>query len=76
MQPLKAVVKHGRLVMDEPTELPEGTEVTLKVADEGDDLDEVERARLHESLRRSLSQAKAGELVDADEVIGKLLHRE
>jgi hypothetical protein len=76
MQTLKAVVKQGRLVMDEPTDLPEGTEVALQVADEGDDLDDAERGRLHESLRRSLSQAKAGQVVDADEVIGKLLHRE
>jgi hypothetical protein len=29
MQPFKAVVKNGRLVVDEPTELPEGTEIEL-----------------------------------------------
>jgi hypothetical protein len=72
---LKAVVKHGRIVMDEPTELPEGTELVLAVVDEDDDMDEVERARLHESLRRSIAQAKAGQLIDGDEVIGKLLAR-
>ena len=75
MQALKAVVRNGRLVMDEPTELPEGTELALTVADEGDDMDEAERARLHESLRRSIAQAKAGQLIDGDEVIGKLLAR-
>jgi hypothetical protein len=37
MQSLKAVVKNGRLVMDEPTELPEGTELVLAVIDDGDD---------------------------------------
>jgi len=72
---LKAQVRNGRLVLDEPTELPEGTEVVLAVIDEGDDLDDEERARLHESLHRSLAQAKAGQLIDADEVIGKLLAR-
>jgi hypothetical protein len=45
------------------------------VVDEGDDMDEAERARLHESLRRSIAQAKAGQLIDGDEVIGKLLAR-
>jgi hypothetical protein len=75
MQALKAVVRNGRLVMDEPTELPEGTELALTVADEGDDMDEAEHARLHESLRRSIAQAKAGQLIDGDEVIGKLLAR-
>lgn len=62
-------------MLDEPTELPEGTEVMLTVADEGEDLDDEERARLHESLRRSMAQARAGKLIDADEVIGKLLAR-
>jgi hypothetical protein len=72
MQALKAVVKHGRLVMDEPTQLPEGTELVLAVVDE---LDEADRAKLHESLRRSMAQAKAGQLIDGNEVIGRLLAR-
>ncbi len=38
-------------------------------------MDEAERARLHESLRRSIAQAKADQLIDGDEVIGKLLAR-
>jgi hypothetical protein len=75
MQQLKAVVKNGRLVIDEPTELPDGTELMLTVVDEADGMDDAERARLHESLRRSIAQAKAGQLVDGDEVIGKLLAR-
>ena len=75
MQSLKAHVRRGRLVLDEPTDLPEGTEVSLTVTDD-DELDDDERARLHESLRRSIAQAKAGQLIDADQVIGKLLaHR-
>jgi len=75
MQPLRAHVHNGRLVMDEPTELPEGLELTLTVADETDDFDDEERARLHESLRRGIAQARAGELIDADAVISKLLAR-
>ncbi len=47
----------------------------LTVADEGDAIDDAERARLHESLRRSIAQAKAGQLIDGAEVIGKLLAR-
>ena len=69
-------MKNGRLVLDEPTELPEGTEVTLAAVDETDDMDDAERARLHASLRRSIAQAKAGQLIDGDEVIGRLLARE
>jgi hypothetical protein len=74
VQSLKAHVRKGRLVLDEPTDLPEGTEVSLTVTDD-DELDDDERARLHESLRRSMAQAKAGQFIDADQVIGKLLAR-
>jgi hypothetical protein len=74
MQALKAHVHNGRLVLDEPTDLPEGTVVPLTI-DDDDEMDESERARLHEALSRSIAQAKAGNLVDADEVIGKLLAR-
>lgn len=36
MNTLKAKVKGGRLILDEPTTLPEGTEVELCLADPGD----------------------------------------
>lgn len=60
MQPLKAHVKNGRLVLDEPTDLPEG---------------EVERAALHESLAVSLDQMRKGQLLDGDEVLDRLRAR-
>jgi hypothetical protein len=75
MQPLKAHVHNGRLVLDEPTDLPEGTEVRLSIADD-DDMNDDERARLHAALERSMAQAKAGKLIDADIVLGRLLARE
>jgi hypothetical protein len=75
MQALKAHVHNGRLVLDEPTDLPEGMEVPLRIDDDVDEMDEDERARLHEALRRSLAQAKAGKVVDADQVIARLLAR-
>ncbi len=75
MQPLRTRVRHGRIVLDEPTDLPEGTEVEVVLAERGDDLDDEERARLHESLQRGFAQARAGQLIDADEVIKKLLAR-
>jgi len=76
MQPLKARVENGRLVLDDPsTDLPEGAEVQLTIVDDSGELDEDERARLHEALKRSMAQGKAGQLIDADEVIGKLLAR-
>ena len=38
-------------------------------------MDDDERAELHASLERSMAQAKAGKLIDADVVLGKLLAR-
>ncbi len=73
MNPLKARVHNGRLVLDEPTDLPEGAEVSLAIVD--DDMSDDERARLHAALARSVAQARAGQLVDADEVMRKLLAR-
>ncbi len=75
MAPLKARVHNGRLVLDAPTDLPEGSEVCLAVVDD-DEMTNEERARLHAALERSMAQARAGQLIESDAVIGKLLARE
>ena len=72
MTSLKARVKDGRLVLDEPTELPEGTEVELLPADASDDLDDEDRRRLHEAIARSAEEARSGRVVPAEEVLRKL----
>jgi hypothetical protein len=77
MQPLKAHVHNGRLVLDEPTDLPEGEVVELVPLDEvlargGDYLDDEERAELHRALEESIAQADAGQLIDADDVLAEL----
>lgn len=72
---LKARVKAGRLVVDEPTNLPEGTEVELLPLDPGDWLDEHDRAALHKALLESEEDVKAGRLVDADVVLRELRSR-
>lgn len=69
---MKAQVRGGRLVLDEPTDLPEGSEVELVLADEGDELDDEDRARLHASLQRSDEQLQAGRGIDADEALARL----
>jgi hypothetical protein len=77
MRALKAHVKAGRLVLDEPTDLPEGEEVALVPLDEvlvsgGDDLDDEERERLHESLRESIRQMNDGQTMDAATALAEL----
>lgn len=69
---LKARVHNGRFVVDEPTELPEGTEVDLLPLDPGDWLDPTDRAALHHALLASQQDVEAGRLIDADEVLKSL----
>ena len=69
---LKARVKAGRLIVDEPTDLPEGTEIELLPLDPGDWLDDEDRAALHQALRDSDQEVKAGRLVDADTILREL----
>lgn len=77
MQPLKAQVRNGRLVLDEPTDLPEGEVVELVqlvevLAYGGDDLDDVERAELDRDLDASFDEEEAGQLIDLDDAIADL----
>jgi hypothetical protein len=69
---LRARVTGGRLVLDEPSSLPEGTEVELIPADDIDDLDPAERARLHGFLADSIRKQVAGTGVPADEVLARV----
>ena len=71
MQPLKAHVHNGRLVLDEPTDLPEGEVVYLQPMD-ADDMSDEERDALHESIRESIEQMNNGQLIDADEALARL----
>jgi hypothetical protein len=63
-------VTNGRLVVDEPTDLPEGAEVELSLVDEG--LDDEERARLDAALEASEDDFRAGRVVPGDQVIARL----
>lgn len=72
MSALRARVHNGRLLVDEPTDLPEGAEVLLFPVDDGDDLDDEDRARLHEAIRESQAEADAGQLFDWEDVLAEL----
>ena len=77
MQAFKAHVHNGRLVLDEPTDLPEGEIVELVSLDDvlakgGDGLDDEERSRLHAALHESIEQMKSGQTIDAAEALAEL----
>jgi hypothetical protein len=72
MQPLKAKVQNGRLVLDEPTDLPEGTEVEVMLVDDAD-FDPEERARLLQAIEESEEDIARGDYVDGMEFANQLL---
>jgi hypothetical protein len=72
-----AHVKNGRLVMDEPTDLPEGTTVELVSIDDvllngGDLMDSEERAAVDRDLDASFDEEAAGQLIDVSEALADL----
>lgn len=75
MSSLRAHVENGRLVLDEPTTLPEGTILDLVLDDEGDDLDAEGRQALNRALLASYESALAGEVRPASVVLESLRSR-
>lgn len=73
---LRAHVVNGRIVVDEPVDLPDGAEVRVYLYDAAaDGMSKEERAVLEAALARSIAQADAGEFVDAAEVLDELRRR-
>jgi hypothetical protein len=69
---LRARVINGRIVVDQPTNLPEETVLDLVVDDEGDDLDEAERQVLDAAIARAWESAKAGHVRPLREIIEEI----
>jgi hypothetical protein len=75
MPALKAHVRNGYFVSDEPANLPEGTEVELQLLAKGDpwaDMDPEERAELEEELEAGYRDVESGNVVDARELLAQL----
>jgi hypothetical protein len=75
MNRLRARVENGRLLLDEPTTLPDGTVLDLVLDDEGDDLTDEQREALHQALTRSHQSLKNGDVRPASEIIKELRSR-
>ena len=70
MSAIRARVRGGRLLVDAPTDLPEGLEVSLAIID--DDLDDAQRSALAASLAASYEELDRGELLDARDVLAAM----
>jgi hypothetical protein len=73
MQPVKAVVKNGRLMVDEPTELPDGTEIELLPVN--DDFDPQERAQLLQAIDDGIGDFERGDHTDGFDFIAQMRSR-
>ena len=71
MQVLKATVRNGRIVVDAPTALPEGTELELRVVND-DGMSDDERQELHASIVRGIHDGRSGRVADFDAVLDEL----
>ena len=70
---LKAHVVNGKIVVDEPVDLPDGSEVRVYLYDAAaEGMSAQERTALEQRLERSIAQADAGNLIDADDVLDEL----
>lgn len=68
---IRATVRNGRIVLDEPTTLPDGHEVELCVLND-DGMSEDERRRLHASIARGIRDGRAGREVELDSFLDQL----
>ena len=75
MSTVRARVKNGRLLLDEPTDLPEGTEIELLSVDDVDELDPEERAKLYGFLAESIRTHVPGTGTPAAVVLAELRSR-
>ena len=69
---LRAIVRNGRLQMDFPVDLPEGTEIELVTADESGALSEADLIRLNAAIDSGVASIDAGLGVDGFELIERL----
>ena len=69
---IKVRVKEGRIVVNEPTDLPDGTEIEFLLLDPGDWLDETDRAALHDALQQSETDIASSKLVSAEAILADL----
>jgi len=72
MHALKAHVRNGYFVSDEPTDLPEGTEATLLLEDPFAGMEADERVRLEAELDEGARDFANGDSVNAREFLEQL----
>ena len=68
MSALKAHFVNGRIVLDEPAEIAEGAPLIVLMSDDGVEMDNAERARVHRALDEADEDIAAGRIVSEDQM--------
>jgi hypothetical protein len=71
MNALKAHVENGRIIVDEPTDLPDGTVLHVVPVNDGE-MDAEERAALDRSIEEGYEDFEKGNVEDAFEHMARL----
>jgi len=69
---LRGHVESGRIVLDEPIDLPDGTEVEIAALTDDDEMTPEERAEIEADIDVGLEQAARGEGIPAEEFLRRL----
>ena len=72
MSTLHARVRGGHIVIDETTDLPEGTELTLVLVDKNDDMTPEERADLEAEIERGRVAIASGQGISAQDLLARV----
>jgi hypothetical protein len=73
MRVLKAHVENGRIVADEPMDLPDGTLLrVVRVEDGGEEMSSEERAELESAIEEGYADFARGDFEDAEEFAARL----
>ena len=72
MATLRARVFDGHIVVDETTDLPEGTELTLLVVDGNDEMTAEERASLDAEIEQGRADIASGRGIAAEELLARV----
>jgi hypothetical protein len=72
MSTLHARVQGGHIVVEETTDLPEGTQVTLVMLDADDEMTPEERADLEAEIDRGRAAIAGGQGISGDELLARV----
>jgi len=73
MHVLKAHVENGRIVADEPVDLPDGTLLrVVRVDDKGEEMSSEERVELEKAIEEGYADFERGDFEDAEVFAARL----